>query len=124
MISCCTANREVAYTGSQFRRGFDYVQDPLEGTVQLFMNNSIPAGFGPLNVPYLTAVTALTGVGFNYLSSVPTLTMQTPFAVDIMVANIPERWFLIAGTGSPTAGIVLPNDYDPTSNAKKWIQLT
>ena len=124
-LSCCSTNRQDTYTGSQFRRAWDYVQDPLTDTTEIFMNNTIPAGFGPLNVPFLSSVTALAGTGFNYLASVPTIPLQTPYAVDILFGSSdPQRWFLIAGTSGGGAGICLPNDYNPASNAKYWVQLT
>ena len=46
------------------------------------------------------------------------------FPVDILIANVPQRWFLVAGTTSGGAGITIPGDYNSVTNAKYWIQLS
>jgi hypothetical protein len=87
------------------------------------MNTVISAGFGPINIPFLSSVTQLAGTGYSSLAAVPTIPLPTVFAVDILVGGSPQRWYLVAGTSAGGTGIVLPNDYDPVTNAKYWVQL-
>lgn len=112
------------FDGSQFHDGPLYVDDPLDGPVTQFMNLQIPAGFGPINPPFLSAITQFTGSGYNSLAAVPTLPLPTPYAVDLLISNVPQRCFLVPGTISAgTAGVTIPNDYNPVTNPKYWVQL-
>ena len=88
------------------------------------MSTIIAAGFGPINVPFLSAVNQLAGTGYNSLAAVPTVQLPTTFPVDILVGNVPQRWFLVTGTfPGAGAGVLQPNDYNVVTNAKYWIQL-
>ena len=121
--SCGSGNTET-YTGSQWHRPPLWVNDPLYPSIQEPMSTVIPSGFGPVNPPYLTEVTQLAGTGFSSLAAIPTPTIPIPYAVDVLIANQPQRWFLVAGTTAGGAGIVIPNDYNATTNARYWVQLS
>jgi hypothetical protein len=88
------------------------------------MSDYIPAGFTPTNVDFLGAITQLTGTGFNSLAAVPTVQLQIPYAVDVLIGGQPQRWFLVQGTYPGGAGTVQPNDYNSSSNARYWVLLT
>lgn len=113
----------TAFDGSQFHQGAGYFDDPLGGQITIFMNSQIPAAFGPVTVPFATGVTALTGTGYNALAAIPTIPLPLPFAVDILISNVPQRWFLVAGVFPGTPGTTQPNDYNAVTNARYWVQL-
>lgn len=54
------------------------------------------------------------------LAAVATVPLPTPFAVDVLINNVPERWFLVAGAYPGGAGTLQPNDYN---GSKYWVQL-
>ena len=112
-----------AFDGSQFHQGAGYFDDPLPGEITNFMSVTIAAGYGPLYPPFLSGVTALTGTGYGALQSVPTISLPIPFAVDLLIANVPSRWFLVSGAAPGTAGTVTPSDYNAVTNARYWVQL-
>lgn len=111
------------WDGDQNHAAPGWFNDPLGGTIEQFMNTQIPAGFGPVSPQLLTSVTSLTGTGYTALAAVPTQPLPTPFAVDVLINNVPQRYFLVAGTTGGGAGIVIPNDYNAVTNAKYWIGL-
>ena len=126
-MSGCYCNGSTVYqtyTGSQWHRAPLWTDDPLQGNIDVFMNPNVPSGFTPFDVPFLGAVTQLTGVGFNSLAAVPTANFPLPYAVDTLIGGQPQRWFLVAGTYSAGPGEVQPNDYNASSNARYWVQGT
>jgi hypothetical protein len=120
----CGSSIADTYQGSQWHSGPGWLNDPLSGTVENFMSTVIPAGFNPQDVEFLAAISQLSGLGYNSLAAVPTVPIQTPYCVDILIGGVPQRWFLVAGTSSGGPGIVIPNDYNAVSNTKYWIQLS
>lgn len=120
---CCGSARAETYAGSQAHRAWNYIDDPLLGNIQEFMSTIIAAGFGPVNVPFLSTVSQFTGTGYNALAAVATIPLPPVFPVDVLIDGQPQRWFLVAGTTSGATGIIIPNDYNPITNAKYWIQL-
>jgi hypothetical protein len=125
-LSCGSSFVET-YDGSQFHRGPRYYDDPLAAATSIFMNNQIPAGFGPLNPPFLTQVTQFTGTGFSSMAAVPTVSLAVPYAVDLLIGNVPQRLFLTEaapGTSAPSGpGYVIPNDFNIATNNRYWVQL-
>lgn len=109
--------------GSQWHDGPRWWNDPLSSDIAIFMSTIIPAGFGPINVPFLAAVTQLEGVGYNCLASVPTIPLPLIFPVDVIINGAPQRWFLVAGSFPGGPGTLQPNDYNPSTNARYWVQL-
>lgn len=110
--------------GSQFRQRDNWLNDPLIGVTNPIMSNPyIPGAFGPISPPFLSLVTQLTGSLTNALAAVPTVTLNTPFIVETNIAG-DARWQLQAGTAATAAGIQRPNDYNATTNAKIWVQVS
>lgn len=103
---------------------WDWINDALPGNITQFMSTIIAAGFGPINVPFLSSVTQLAGTGYSSLAAVATIPLPTVFPVDILINNVPQRWYLVAGTSAGGAGICIPNDYSAVTNAKYWVQLS
>ena len=102
--------------GSMFRNADGWINDPLTGIIGPFMSPSIPAVYGPQNIPYLSAITALTGSGTNALASVPTIALPVPFIVKIAVTG-DQDYQLISGIHTGP-GYVTPNDQ--SSSGKTW----
>ncbi len=121
-LSCGSA-RATTFQGSQWHDAPNWLNDPLHSLLSNFMSTVIPAGFGPLSVPFLSAITQLAGTGYNSLAAVPTAQLPIPFAVDILVGNVPQRWFLVAGAYPATPGTLQPNDANPVTNNRYWVQL-
>jgi hypothetical protein len=106
--------------GSQFRNKDGWLNDPLSGIIGPFMNPTISPVFGPQNVPYLSAVTALTGTGNNALAAVPTAALPVPYMVKIAITGDSDYQLqqgVIVG-----AGTVAPNDQ--ASSNKTWVQVS
>ncbi len=106
--------------GSQYRNSDGWLNDPLSGIIGNFMSSTIPASFGPQDIPFLSLVTQTTGTGNNALAAIPTTGLPTPFRVNTQIAG-DQDWILVAGivTGS---GTVAPNDQ--ASSLKTWIETT
>jgi hypothetical protein len=120
-FTCCSA-RPTTYQGSQSHNLYNWLDDALTGNITEFMSTIIAAGFGPINIPFLSTVSALAGTTYAALAAVATVPLPTPFAVDILIANVPQRWFLVAGTYPGGSGTLQPNDCSG-SQPKYWVQL-
>ena len=72
---------------------------------------------------FLANVTTLTGIGSDSLAAIVTTGLPTPYAVDIEIGGIIQRWVLTAGTTATGPGVQQPNDFNATTNAKIWLQL-
>lgn len=84
------------------------------------------AGFGAQSIPLLATVTSLEGATNTALANLPTLSMDVPTSVVVIISGLQQLWTLSAGTdATDTAqGILRPNDYDAASNARVWYQST
>jgi len=75
-------------------------------------------------------VTGLTGGTAGMLDSVVTADVAVgrlaQFVINVSGVDVPHLWQLVAGTDAEDAagGIVRPDDYDATTNAKVWKQLS
>jgi len=74
-----------------------------------------------------TAITSLTGGGATALDGIVTaaLVLPTGYTVLLSYGRVGQTWQLVAGTDAEDVpnGIVRPDDYDATSNARVWVQL-
>ncbi len=72
-------------------------------------------------------ITALTGGGATSLDGQTTAasTLPTGYTVLLSYGRVGQTWQLIAGTDaeSPSTGVVRPDDYDASTNARIWVQL-
>ena len=106
--------------GSMFRNADGWVNNPLSGILQPFMSTLIPSAFGPQNIPYLNAVTSLTGTGTNALAAVPTVLLTTPFVIKIAITG-DQDYMLVSGVKTGP-GYMAPNDQ--ASSGKTWMSLS
>lgn len=83
------------------------------------------AGFGAQEFPFLSTVTALEGSDTTALAHVPTTAIPVPYAVEVLVDGITQSWTLRASTDAndPTNGVLRPNDYNATTNARVWFRI-
>jgi len=114
-------------TGSQFRQGPQYVNDPLPqlaGILGPFINAPVvPTSFGPFYTPNLTGITTLTGTGYNALAAVPTSQLPVGFMVDVTIGGADQRWQIQTKTTQSGSGTLVPNDFNVGTNNKIWVQL-
>jgi hypothetical protein len=106
--------------GSQFRNKDGWLNDPLSGILGPFMTIPIPLSFGPQNIPYLSAVTQLTGSGTNALAAVPTANIVAPFIVKIAITGDSDYQLIVGVFTGP--GYVTPNDQ--ATSGKTWQQIS
>lgn len=73
----------------------------------------------------LTAITGLTGGGATALDGQATTSLPTGYTVFLSYGRVGQLWQLIAGTDAEDVsnGIVRPDDYHATTNARIWVQL-
>lgn len=122
-MSGLSSGSTQTYDGGQSHAAPNWVNDPLPSDITQFMSTTIAAGFGPLFPPFLSNVSTLTGTGYTALAAVPTPGLPVPFAVDLLISNTPQRQFLVAGAYPGTPGTTPPNDYNPVTNLRYWVQL-
>ena len=105
--------------GSQYRNGDGWLNDPLYGVLQPFMNSISPV-FGPQGVVYLSGITQLAGTGFNALAAVPTVGLQVPYIVKIAITGDSDYQLqkgIVTG-----AGTVAPNDQ--AASGCTWVAIS
>lgn len=78
----------------------------------------------------IPGITSLTGGGSTTLDGIVTGTTASPTTVTgatvlLSYGRVGQTWQLIAGTDAeaPSAGVVRPDDYNATTNARIWVQL-
>jgi hypothetical protein len=78
----------------------------------------------------LPSITSLTGGGTTALDGLTTGASATPSlltgtTVILSYGRVGQTWQLIVGTDaeSPSAGVVRPDDYNASTNARIWVQL-
>lgn len=83
------------------------------------------SNFAAQDIPLLGTVTMIEGVTNTALAAVPTVGLNVPLTVMIIIGGINQIWTLIAGTlaDDPSNGVVRPNDYS-LANPKVWTQST
>lgn len=115
LVSCRGRRRGVS---CQFDLVFVCGEPDTEPTLLQTMSAKYP------NI--LTTITGLTGGTSDKLDSVATVGVAVGRWVifNNTTAGVPQDWELIAGTNAEDAagGIVRPDDYHATDNAKVWVQ--
>jgi hypothetical protein len=72
--------------------------------------------------PFLRSVIGLTGGGATKLDGIATVGLRVPFLASIVISDVLQHWLLRAGTDAEDGvGIIRPDDYDASTNAKVWI---
>lgn len=115
----------MGYAGSQFHCGPDYLDNPI-APIPVLPPDPFAAA-GAQDILFLQGITELEGVGATALSAILTGSVNVPYLVEILDpdgSGAVQVWSLQASTLATGAGIQRPNDYDSTSNAKVWIQLS
>jgi hypothetical protein len=85
------------------------------------------ANFGAQGIPFLSTITQLEGSDNTALADVPTASISTvPYTVQILIDGALQTWVLRASSAAndPTNGLLRPNDFNATTNAKVWISNT
>lgn len=72
----------------------------------------------------LTSITALTGGTATCLDAVATVGVTAGRLITLVISDVLQIWQLKAGTEAEdeSAGIIRPDDYNASTNAKYWIQ--
>lgn len=74
-----------------------------------------------------TSITGLTGGGAASLDGIVTVNNALPTGYTLLLSygRVMQVWQLIAGTDaeSPSTGVVRPDDYNASTNARIWVQL-
>lgn len=98
----------------------EYVLSQLPPPADPFANVTVQG------VPFLQSITQLEGTVNEALANIATITLNTPYLVDILIGGNLQRWMLESSTAAnnPAMGIVRPNDYADTTNEKCWILLS
>ncbi len=112
----------MGYAGSQFHCGPGYVNDPLAAIPVLPPDPF--ADTGAQDIPFLSLITVLDGVGANALSAILTGSVNVPYMVQILATDgsgMLQQWVLIEGTFATGPGVQRPNDYDASTNARVWM---
>jgi len=88
--------------------------------------SSTPATTPSLNIFRVEpSITSLTGGVSTSLDYVPTASGVYPvgICVFLVISGIPHIYQLVAGTATENSpSIILPDDYNASSNAKYWVQ--
>jgi hypothetical protein len=89
----------------------------IENTVY---SASVPNQPSTGNPTFLTSVTSLTGGGSTALDGVITSVVTVPQLYIVSLSTSSQLWILVAGTEAEdvAGGIVRPDDYNATTNAK------
>ncbi len=78
-----------------------------------------PAG----SVGLATNITSVGTGAAGSLETAPTVTLALPAWRSLLIGNVPQDWYLLAGTDTNDAFHQRPDDYDPTANARVWVRL-
>jgi hypothetical protein len=112
---------------SLFRDFQESVQDMDQkdeefGATNIAMEDAL-FGFGAVTIPFLTVVTQHEGVTNAAMANIPTLNIETPYTVQVLIDGEQETWVLMAGSDATDVanGILRGNDWS-VSNAKVWYQ--
>lgn len=114
----------MGYAGSQFHCGPDWIDDPLAAIPVLPPDPFAQAG--AQDIPFLSTITALAGVGAECLAAILTGSVNVPYLVEILDpagSGAIQVWALQASSLTTGAGVQRPNDWS-IANAKVWIQLS
>ena len=107
----------------------DIVTEPLKMVITQSTNTAtsiLPTDTGVSTVRWYSQIDSLLDgdVGDYPLSGIVTVPLPVRSVVQICINNEIQDWLLKAGTDAPIAmGIVHPNDYNSSTNAKVWIRL-
>ncbi len=110
---------------------------PAATSIELKTNKGVANGYAPLDaggkvpVAHLPggilinpAITALTGTGTNALAAVVSSTLPLDRVLGIVVGGTLSFYQLQSGTNATASpGIIRPNDYHATTNARFWKQI-
>jgi hypothetical protein len=81
-------------------------------------------GFGPQDIPFLTVVTALEGATNISLQNLPTVSITTPYVLQVKISGELQTWVLMSSTAATDVpnGVMRPNDYNASTNQKVFFQ--
>lgn len=110
---------------------------PLPGNVETKSHKGVPNGYAPLDangkIPAIHSpgdslidptITALTGTGAHALAAIPSATMAIDRVLGVVIGGSLSFYQLKAGTSATSSpGILRPNDYHSTTNARFWRQI-
>ncbi len=108
-------------------RDFQETQDMEKKDEEYDATANVPPsnfnGFGAQYIPLLGTVTMLEGVTTAALAALPTLAVDVPTAVIVIIGGVQELWTLTSSSAAndPAGGALRPNDWSIT-NTKVWIQ--
>ena len=57
------------------------------------------------------------------LETIPTTTLSLPALRSLLIGNVPQDWYLLAGTDANDVFHQRPNDYHASTNARVWVRL-
>jgi hypothetical protein len=110
---------------------------PAVTSIEIKANKGVANGYAPLDaggkvpVAHLPGgilidptITALTGTGTNALAAIVSTTLPLSRVLGVVVGGSLSFYQLQAGTSATSApGIIRPNDYNATTNARVWKQI-
>jgi hypothetical protein len=111
-------------SGSQFRQGAQYLNDPLPNLPGATPPvPPVPTAFGASYVINLVSVTQVAGTDATALCAVPTVPLVTGTLVYFVNGGIAQMWQLQVWIAQAGTGTALPNDWSSLTNNRIWVQL-
>lgn len=94
------------------------------GYTPLDASGKVPVAHLPIGILIDPTIIALTGTGTNALAAIVTSTLPLNQVLGIVVGDTLSFYQLQTGTNATTTpGIIRPNDYHATTNARIWKQI-
>jgi hypothetical protein len=94
------------------------------GYAPLDAGGKVPVAYLPGGILIDPAITVLTGTGANALAAIISTTLPLNRVLGIVVGNTLSFYQLTSGTSATASpGIIRPNDYHGTTNARFWKQV-
>jgi hypothetical protein len=133
----------IVVVENDVNRGTEGVPQPAEPaypaatSIEVVTNKGMANGYAPLDaggkVPVANlpdgilidpAITTLTGTGSNALAAIVSTTLPLDRVLGVVVGSTLSFYQLKAGTSvTASPGIIRPNDYHATNNARFWKQI-
>lgn len=112
----------------QLFRAFQETQD-MERKDEEYDSDVIaaPTNFSEFNaqsIPFLRNITSIAGSTASALEFIPTAGLDLPTTIMILIGGVLQIWTLEASTGATAPGRQRGLDYNATTNARSWVQLT
>ena len=91
-------------------------------------SSAIPAptnfsAFDAQSIPFLRTITMLAGTTTAALAAIPTVSLDLPTSVMVLIGGALQIWVLESSTAATGIGVQRPNDYNATTNARVWTLL-